>query len=383
MNQLQTRRVLVSAIWATFFVFGFQLAGIGPLISVLAGRTGVSIETVGILFTVQSFASLASASMIGMLIERFSIRRVILMGLICVTLGMAGFYFSQSLVLLLLSGAVLGFGVAFIDAGGQLLVIELYGDQSARPLNSLHFLFSVGAVIGPFLAVQIGINVFAVATFIMLIAVPLTYFTIPRNLKIGARAMQIPRSGSLYLSPVLWFFALLFLFYVGLEIGVGNWTTEYLATTTAFDRSAAGVITSMYWFSFMFSRLVVTAVGSRLSFERQLVLSIGLALLGSIGYIASVGNQTGAVISTLVIGFSFGPIYPAAFAIVAKRFAGSAGRAAGAISAAGSIGAMSIVPIQGVLLERGGGSVMAAFIVVISIGMVVAYYLADRGANGR
>ena len=49
----------------------------------------------------------------------------------------------------------------------------------------------------------------------------------------------------------------------------------------------------------------------------------------------------------------------------------------------GSIGAMSIVPIQGVLLERGGGSVMAAFIIVITLGMLVAYYLADRGANVR
>ena len=373
----------MAAIWSSFLVFGFQLAGVGPLISVFAGKTGVTIETVGILFTVQSFASLTSAAMIGGLIERYNVRLVILLAMTCVTIGMIGLLGSETFALLLVSGAIGGFGLALMDGGGQLLIVSIYGDKSARPLNSLHLLFSIGAVIGPFLASQIGIGMFYVAIAAMAVTLPTLFFTLPRNLKVGGGAHSGPRSASLYRSPVLWMFAAIYLLYVGMEIGVGNWTTEFLAGTSTLDRNAAGIVTSLYWLAFMLSRLVVTAAGNRLSFERQLVFSMGLSLIGSLVYLLTVGNTVGSVIATLTIGFSFGPIYPAAFAIVTRRFASSAGRAAGVIGAAGSIGAMSIVPIQGVLLERGGGVVMTGFILILTVGMLASYFFADRGVNAR
>lgn len=119
MNEVNARRVLMAAIWSSFLVFGFQLAGVGPLISVFAGRTGVSIETVGILFTVQSFASLTSAAMIGGLIERYNVRLVILLAMTCVTIGMIGLLASETFALLLVSGAIGGFGLALMDGGGS------------------------------------------------------------------------------------------------------------------------------------------------------------------------------------------------------------------------------------------------------------------------
>ncbi|MBP6298099.1 MAG: MFS transporter [Anaerolineae bacterium] len=383
MNEVNARRVLMAAIWSSFLVFGFQLAGVGPLISVFAGRTGVSIETVGILFTVQSFASLTSAAMIGGLIERYNVRLVILLAMTCVTIGMIGLLASETFALLLVSGAIGGFGLALMDGGGQLLIVSIYGDKSARPLNSLHLLFSVGAVIGPFLASQIGIGMFYVAIAALFVTLPTLFLTLPKNLKVGGGIQSGPRSASLYRSPVLWMFAVIYLLYVGMEIGVGNWTTEYLAGTSTLDRNAAGIVTSMYWLAFMLSRLVVTAAGNRLSFERQLIFSMGLALIGSLVYLLTVGNTVGSVVATLTIGFSFGPIYPAAFAIVTRRFASSAGRAAGVIGAAGSIGAMSIVPIQGVLLERGGGTIMTGFVLILTVGMLASYYFADRGVNAH
>ncbi|MBK8135292.1 MAG: MFS transporter [Chloroflexi bacterium] len=382
MNEVNARRVLMAAIWSSFLVFGFQLAGVGPLISVFAGRTGVSIETVGILFTVQSFASLTSAAMIGGLIERYNVRLVILLAMTCVTIGMIGLLASETFALLLVSGAIGGFGLALMDGGGQLLIVSIYGDKSARPLNSLHLLFSVGAVIGPFLASQIGIGMFYVAIAALFVTLPTLFLTLPKNLKVGG-IQSGPRSASLYRSPVLWMFAVIYLLYVGMEIGVGNWTTEYLAGTSTLDRNAAGIVTSMYWLAFMSSRLVVTAARNRLSFERQLIFSMGLALIGSLVYLLTVGNTVGSVVATLTIGFSFGPIYPAAFAIVTRRFASSAGRAAGVIGAAGSIGAMSIVPIQGVLLERGGGTIMTGFVLILTVGMLASYYFADRGVNAH
>lgn len=381
MNSSNARLILISAIWAIFFVFGLQLAGIGPLISAFATRVGVSVETVGTLFTVQSIAALASAACIGPLLERFNIRPVILIGVISVSAGVFGLSQASTFPALLISAAFLGFGVGFIDVGGQLLTIAIYGDNSARPLNLLHFLFSIGAVIGPFLAVQYGIAMFGAALVILLVALPLFYWTLPRDLQTGGDAAENAKSVSLYRSPVLWLFAMLFLLYVGLEIGIGSWTTEYMANSASVDRASGGYTTSLYWFSFMLSRLVVTAMGSRITFERQLTLGIGLALVGCVIYILTVGSTIGTVASTVILGFAFGPIYPAAFAIVARTFRHAAGRAAGLMGVAGSIGAMSIVPLQGVLLERAGGSTMTIYVAVLCALMMACYLYAARDAR--
>jgi fucose permease len=131
----------------------------------------------------------------------------------------------------------------------------------------------------------------------------------------------------------------------------------------------------------MLSRLVVTAMGSRITFERQLTLGIGLALAGCVIYILTVGNTAGTVASTVIMGFAFGPIYPAAFAIVARTFKHAAGRAAGLMGVAGSVGAMSIVPLQGVLLERAGGSIMTVYIAVLCALMMACYLYAVRDAR--
>lgn len=381
MNSSNARLILVSAIWAIFFVFGLQLAGIGPLIGLFAERVDVSVETIGALFTVQSLAALMSAACIGPLLERFNIRPVILVGVLSVSAGVFGLSQAATFPALLIGAAFLGFGVGFIDVGGQLLTIAIYGDNSARPLNLLHFLFSIGAVIGPFLAVQYGIAMFGAALAILVIALPLFYWTLPRHLQTGGDAKENAKMVSLYRSPVLWLFALLFLLYVGVEIGIGSWTTEYMVNSNGADRASGGYTTSLYWFSFMVSRLIVTALGTRITFERQLTLGIGLSLVACVFYIVTVGHTAGTVISTLMFGFAFGPIYPAAFAIVARTFNYASGRAAGLMGMAGSVGAMSIVPLQGVLLERAGGPTMTVYVAVLCALMMVCYLYAARDAR--
>lgn len=376
MNPTTSRYIVVSLLWVAFFVFGIQLAGIGPLISNLAERTGSAPETVGIMFTIQSLGSLASALMIGAIVERFSVRAVILAGLISVAIGMFGISISETLPALLISAGIGGFGIAFMDVGGQLLIVNMFSGRSARPLSTLHFMFSIGAVAGPFLAVQVGLNMLLGAVFILLVIMPGIYIMMPTDINIAGTGKE--STSTLYRSPILWFMALLVLLYVGLESSISNWTTEYLADTAHVERDIGGYVTSGYWFMFMISRLLVTAIGNRVSFERQLWYCLGLAIFGTILYALTVGHQFGATLATLIIGFSFGPVYPAAFSVVTRRFSSNASRAAGVIGIAGSIGAMIIAPVQGFLLKQVSGTVMVLYIVVLAAAMFGCYILAKR-----
>lgn len=370
--------------WLPFFVFGVEIASVGPLLNEFSAKTGSSIEALGTLFTAQFLLGLVSTILAGPLIDRFSTRPPLLVGLTLFMLGVGTLAVGESLAALLLGAAFFGLGGGFIDIGGQLMILRLYGEDAARPLNSLHFVFSLGAVAGPLLAVQAsrllgsGITMFWLAVMLLLIALPALAFVAPRNLRsdvkqVGAR--------SIYRSSTLWLLAVVFLLYVGIEVGIGGWTTEFTFNVGAFDREQGGVLTSFYFVAFMVSRLIMTAVGSRVSFQRQFVLGVVLSTLSAALYVLSSSSATLIVISTLMLGFAFGPIYPAGFALLAKRFDSAAGSAASVIGAAGSFGGMAIPPMMGVFLERLGPLPMTALVLAISIAMTVAALLSLRGVR--
>lgn len=66
----------------------------------------------------------------------------------------------------------------------------------------------------------------------------------------------------------------------------------------------------------------------------------------------------------LVLGGSFGPVFPTVLAIITARFPVGAGRAASVVIATGSVGGMIIPLLQGALLEGIGAQSLAQIVVV-------------------
>ncbi|MBK9122969.1 MAG: MFS transporter [Chloroflexi bacterium] len=379
-----SRRWTLLSLWLPFFVFGVEIASVGPLLNEFSAKTGASIESLGTLFTAQFLLGLVSTILAGPAIDRFSSRPPLLVGIALFAAGIGTLAIGESLVALLIGAALFGLGGGFIDIGGQLMILRLYRDEAARPLNSMHFVFSLGAVAGPLLAVQAnrllgsGIAMFWLAVVLLLIALPALTIVGPRNLR--GEVQQLGER-SIFRSPTLWLLAAVFLLYVGIEVGVGGWTTEFTFNAGVFDRDQGGVLTSLYFVAFMVSRLIMTAVGSRVSFQRQFVLGVVLSTIASALYVFSGSSAPLIVISTLLLGFAFGPIYPAGFALLARRFTSAAGSAASVIGAAGSFGGMVIPPLMGVFLERLGPDSMTTLVLVISAMMTVAALLSLRGVR--
>ncbi len=89
----------------------------------------------------------------------------------------------------------------------------------------------------------------------------------------------------------------------------------------------------------------------------------------------------------LLIGVSYGPIFPVVIAIITADFPGAAGKAAALTMLFGGLGGMVIPWLQGVLLAGRGLLAAAGLIAAANLAMVGLYYLVRvaerRGASGR
>jgi FHS family Na+ dependent glucose MFS transporter 1 len=197
-----------------------------------------------------------------------------------------------------------------------------------------------------------------------------------------------PRT-NVYRSSLLWIFSLFLLLYVGLENGVGGWTTVYMQRTTALPVETAALVTSGFWLALTAGRLVAAGTGIRLRPQQVLALSLSGAAAGGAILAAGRGSVTASVAGVALIGFSFGAIYPTTIAMVTAAFQSAPGRAASVAAAAGSIGGMLLPPLQGLALEQIQPAASAWFtaggnlLMLAVFGIILAQIRHRRTASAR
>jgi fucose permease len=175
----------------------------------------------------------------------------------------------------------------------------------------------------------------------------------------------------IYRSPFLWGLGLLILLYVGTENGMGGWITTYIQRTTPLRIEQAALVAAGFWLALTAGRIVSAALGLRLTSQSLLTASLLVATLGSLLLVISTGGMVLTILAVLMIGFSFGSIYPTTIALTTALFEQGPGKAASVVAAMGSVGGMALPWLQGVLLVRSGPSASSWFTALASSLMLV------------
>jgi fucose permease len=369
-----TARGTLAATSASFFALGMVTASLGPALPDLATHAATSLAAIGTVFTALFCGGLVAQLVAGPLNDRIGQRPVLLAGLVLLFAGTIGLTISPSLALMLACAFIAGLGHGAIDVSTNVLIAEVFANRSASALNLLNVFFGLGAFAGPAIAgltlrvwgtalpgLWLGAGLMLMQTLLVpLLAVP------SRDARLEAHAA--PSGWAVLRGPTLWSLGALLLLYVGVENGIGGWTTTYLERTTALGAATSALITASFWLALTAGRVVGALAGTRMAAGALLLASLAGSLVSGVLLAASVGNALLSALAVLAIGLFFGPIFPTTLAIVTSTFRRAPGTAASVAVALGSAGGMLIPPLQGVLLERSGP---AASVLLVAIGTLL------------
>ena len=374
------RRTTLIASCMVFLTFGFISAAFGPLLPELAARTGVGLALVGSVFTAAFLGGLCSSLAGGPLSDRIGQRRVLLGAVTLYAVGVLGIISARSLPALLAATLVSGFGTGSIDVCTNVLIARTFPERSVSALSLLNVFFGVGAVLGP-AAAGLCLSLWSTAIPTLWVGLGMLLICLPALYLSGGREPAVrrtlPREAALdvYRSPLLWMLGAMLLLYVGVETAVGGWTPTYLTMTTPLKLETAALVTSGYWLALTGGRLLSTGLGTRLSAHSVVSLCLAGCLIAAPVMLFSVGMTLVSIFGVLLLGLSFGAIFPTVFAIIAGAFPRGPGTAGSIGTAMGSVGGLSLPPIMGVLLVSYSPQASMLFVGVGVVLMTVLYAL--------
>lgn len=348
-------RLLRWASYAALFCLGLSASAIGPVLPFLADDVDVSLDTAGLLLTAFFVGSIASSSLVAVMLHARDQRALIAAGLACQLTGTLMLGLAPSWEMVLVSGVVIGVGDGLVVASSHVLIAAISEDV-ASGINVMNLFFAIGAIAGPVWtgAVLAGTGdrwiVYAGISACLGATLALTVLAdVAAHAAVSAEGeFRIPTSGTAWIMG-----AVLFL-YVGAEFGLGAWVSSFAQQTLDAGVFVAALITAGYW-----AALALGRVASAWYFAGQrdpatlLLIGCAGAGLAALMLTLSSGNIAVASAAAFGAGFFFGPIWPAVTSIVASDEDSGATAATVTI---GNAGGVAIPWLQGKVLVGAGAT---------------------------
>ncbi len=368
---------LFFALLANFVVFGVTVTILGATVPKVIRQFGWSYLVTGAILSSTSVGYFLSTFASGFLIRRLDHKRVILLGLFLQAAGLAVFGAVPDVFVNLIAAVSLGLGQGATEVVTNSCVARLERPGQSRLMSLMHAAFPLGAISGPLL---IG----------WLISVGRSWQVLYR----GMAGMSLLLAGGLYLvsfktigrvereddersptigllrNPLLLFLFLTIFLYVGSEIGVSSWVSEYYVKVFGTSVSAGAYMVSVFWFGVLVGRL---SVSLGYSGYRQAELLLFLSTVSLLSLVASLmlKAQVMAAFGFLMTGLGYSAIYPVIMAIVGENFKRGQSVAIGIVSTGGGLGSFSFPFIMAAIANSYGIRSGLWFYVATTLGIVI------------
>lgn len=367
----------------TFLVFGMFNSAIGPILGELASLTNSSLAAVGGVLTFLFLGAWISQMITGPLMDRIGRKPIIISSLVILAVGITFYTQVHSLPWLFALFLLTGLGQGGVVLSINLLAVDAYPEKSTTYLNLINFIFGVGAFSGPALVSlvirlkQTGLLVHWILAglFVLLAVLIMIFYHEKVNPKRSEHPTLSAPKSSLYRSPLIWMLGFMVLAYVGVEYGLGSWSTAFMNATANMSTQNGALVTSAYWGCLALGRLAGTLVSRKLNMFKQLGIAISGALVSSVIFSLLLGKTDLIIIPLVVISFFFGTIYPTAIAVTTRAFPEDQGKAYGLVGSMGSVGGLTLPWLAGILLEQVSPLAFTLF-VTAAIGAVLLFFTA-------
>lgn len=367
--------LLIAATFMTLFSVGMIGSSWGSAVSFIKLRFLISDASVGLLGSAQSLGGVLGNIATGFLERRFQAGSRMAIGVTLFGAGCVLFFVSGLWFFALASVLLLGFGLGMFQVDYATLFSRGFGSRSGAVMNVMSTSFSFGSIVGPLVVVwlleRFGLMFLAVGIFAAAIVVVM----------LPARDTVLERTSgsSLRLGPKVIGFVVMCLFYVCAEQGVSFWMPSYLQST-GFDLAESARVASWFWQALTVGRFLSIPLSLRFS---SATLIIGCLLLSVVALLVAQVPSLAAP-AFVAAGLFFAPIFPIGLVWINREYSSVAASSVFLVS--GSVGALLIAPLLGVLKEVFGAPVipiaLAASALLALCASIWLRTLAKAGSHG-
>lgn len=298
----------------SFFAYGSTVFAIGPCSTSIRETFQIDRADFSIIFPVYALSYMFASILGGIASEKFGKKMVLMLGLalygvslylfICPSWLIAKPLFAFSIIMMGINGA----GGGLIELNVSSLGADINPDREGFVLNAVQVAFGFGAVLSPLVVSllfsqgihwQMIYEAGAVFTLLMLLLLGLE--DTPKNKNVEE---PIAKEGLMAMvgTPTIWVLVLAMVFYIGAEVTLSDWQSDYLEKGLHASRVLASGIPSLFWLGMTVGRVICSILANQISPRRMLIALGALASL-SIAVIPFCHSISIAVCSIALTGF--------------------------------------------------------------------------------
>lgn len=386
--------VLLIIIYLSFISLGLPDSVLGTAWPLMHADLGASVSMAGLINTAVALCTVVSSLFSQRLIRRLGTWCVTVISIALTFSALYLFSFSRCMASMLLFSVPLGLGAGTIDTALNNYVAKHY---SAMQMNFLHAFWGIGTVIAPsMLSVffstgrtwREGYIVLAVIQTVIALIVVLSKPLWKEESGENRTDEMIKQDGRVYSVPQLLrvrgaaFSCLAFTFYTFESVTI-LWMASYLVFGKQLDAATAASISSMIYIGISTGRIATAFIANRVSGKRMIQLSQAFIIL-SIIVLMLTSRLELLYIVVFILGFSFGPVYPAMVKQTVSYFRPE--YSVGIISMQmcfNYIGNMFIPPLYGALTSLFGRQDLLPFYLLVLVLLQTACTTAKNRLCGR
>ena len=388
---------LVGLILVIFFVISFLTNIIGPLVPEIIEDFDLSLTMVAVLPFAFFIAYGAMSIPAGLLIERYTEKKVMISAFLVAFGGAQLFALFPNYLIAIISIFFIGTGMAMLQVAINPLLREAGGEEHFAFNSQLgQLFFGLASFLSPLVYSYLVVNLdsgvtegFILSTFAALVPEELPWISLYWIFALVSLLMvaviffshfpEVERKEDekvgtletleLLKQPMVWLFFLGIFCYVGSEQGVANWISEFLSTYHGYDPQTTGASTVSWFWGMMTAGTVLGLLLLKVMDSRKVLISFTTGALICLT-LALFGSGTVALYAFPAIGFLIAVMWPVIFSLALNSVSENHGSFSG-ILVTGIVGG-AVVPLIVGTLGDWLGLKFGLFFLYITFGYILS-----------
>ncbi len=364
---------IITMTFLTMLLFAITDGARGILVPAYKATFGVSDSSIGILFTMSSFAYLIGSYIGSIICQKIGQKPVILAGIVIAGLGLFSASHTTAFWQLVICFVITNIGFSIMAMGMNTLIPLMPTLYLGVLMNLLHFFYGLGSTItqratGLMLATGISwrniLFYFSMGYIIIFILYSLT--TPPHK-----HVAKEPHESKIHHWRLLIIASISLAFYVAAEIQTANWLFNYYQLGLNIDTKTGSLYVSMFFAFFTAGRLFGGFVAEKIGYLRSVAFTM---IISIILYTTGIILGTSGMLIIAISGLFFSIVFPTMILVIQQMFENSASRATGIATMITAIMTMSSGIGIGMSNDHFGVGVTIYFIpiaLVISVLLII------------